>query len=239
MFKSDKIKGMSDDQLYDKTEALLKGLLSVKPINHSEMPAAIKGATIPTPKLPSKLPDLSLKAPKLPKATEAKLPKSPEQAAKENKIPGGLPPASKKDPQKVAEQLKNPNPTKLTNPQEEVLKVASNGQWSLEKVELDPSHGITFQHEHHDMGGVGDLTHIKAIHPVHGEIGSTLMEHRSDGTMEPQLVNVNPKFRRMGIASAMYGHAQNLHNKKVVPSRDQTPMGQALWAGNKAKPQFG
>lgn len=124
------------DELYEKTEALLKGLLSVKTKpgkNNSEIPAAVKGPTIAAPKLPSKLPDLSLKAPTMPKPTEAKLPKSPEQAAKENKIPGGLPPASKKDPKKMAEQLKNPNPKKLTDPQEEVLKVDSNGQWSLSK----------------------------------------------------------------------------------------------------------
>lgn len=236
------------DQLYDKTETLLKGLLSLKTgpgTNHSEVPAAIKAPTIKVPKLSTKLPSLNLKVaatpnmPKIPKPSEAKLPKSPEQAAKANKIPGGLPPPSKKDPAKVAEQLKNPNPEKLTNPQKEILKTDHNGQWSLEKATLDPAHGITFEHTHHDLGGVGDLTHVKAIHPVHGVVGEAVMEHQHDGSLKPADVSVAPSHRRIGIASAMYGHAEKLTNKKIAPSTAQTPAGQALWTGNKTKPQFG
>jgi len=230
------------DDLYGKTDQLLKSLLSIKTKpgkNNSQVPAAVKGATIPTPKLPSQLPDLSLKAPKIPKPTEAKLPKSAKQAEKENKVPGGLPPASKKDPQKVAEQLKNPNPTKLTNPKEEILKFEKNGQWSLEKRTLDPSHGITFMHEHHDLGGVGDLTHIKAVHPVHGVVGETVLEHQADGSLKPSDVQVTPSHRRMGIASAMYAHGQSLTGKMIKPSTAQTDLGAALWSGNKNKTQFG
>jgi hypothetical protein len=87
------------------------------------------------------------------------------------------------------------------------------------------------------MGGVGDLTHIKAIHPVHGVVGETVMEHQADGSLKPADVNVS--HRRIGIASAMYRHAEKLTNKKIAPSTAQTLAGQALWAGNKAKPQFG
>jgi hypothetical protein len=46
------------------------------------------------------------------------------------KIPG-IAPTSKKNPIKVAEQLKNPNPTK---PNIEILKADKNGQWKIETI---------------------------------------------------------------------------------------------------------
>lgn len=134
------------DDLFTKTEELLKSLLSIKTKpgkNNSVTPAAIKTPTIATPKLSSKLPNLSLKAPALPKAPTisaptkpTKLPKSPEAMQEATKVPGGLPPASKKDPKKIAEQLKNPNPEKLVKPETEILKVEKNGQWSLGKSDI-------------------------------------------------------------------------------------------------------
>jgi hypothetical protein len=57
-----------------------------------------------------------------------KVPKVPNQTA--NKLPG-IAPDSKKDPIKVAEQLKNPRPKKV---KVEILKVEDNGQWSLSKA---------------------------------------------------------------------------------------------------------
>jgi hypothetical protein len=50
-------------------------------------------------------------------------------SAKPAKLPG-VAPASGKDPKKMAEQLKNPRPTK---PKVEILKTDKNGQWSLHK----------------------------------------------------------------------------------------------------------
>lgn len=191
------------DDLFEKTEALLKSLLSVKT-------GASKDLMVPAIKPPT------LKAPKL----TVKQPSA-------NKIPSGLPPPSKKDPIKVAEQLKNPNPGKVNV---EVLKVEDNGQWSLEKGALNPAHGINFVHEHHDLGGVGDLTHIKAVHPVHGVVGETVVEHQADGSLKPSDVQVHPEHRRLGIASAMYAHAEKLTNKKVMPSTAQTADGAALWS---------
>lgn len=95
-----------DDELYEKTKALLKSLLSVKTgANKALMVPAIKPMT-----LNSSLPKPSIKQP--------------------SKIPSALPPPSKKDPVKVAEQLKNPNPGKVNM---EVLKIEKNGQWKLEK----------------------------------------------------------------------------------------------------------
>lgn len=92
------------DELIEKTEALLKSLLSIKT-------GASKDLMVPALKPPAmKLPKPSIKQPSA------------------NKLPSGLPPPSKKDPVKVAQQLKNPNPEKV---KVEVLKVEENGQWSL------------------------------------------------------------------------------------------------------------
>lgn len=112
----------------------------------------------------------------------------------------------------------------------QVLKLEDNGQWSLDKKELDPAHGINFVHEHHDLGGVGDLTHIKAVHPIHGVVGETVVEHQADGSLKPSDIQVHPNHRRLGIASAMYAHAEKLTNKKVMPSTAQTADGKALWS---------
>lgn len=97
---------MSD--LVDKIEQLHKGLLSLKQNQKKDaFVAAIKLPTLNT--------------------------KIPTSGAK---IPGTLPPPSKKDPVKVAQQLKNPRPGKV---QMEILKVEDNGQWSLEKSDEIPS----------------------------------------------------------------------------------------------------
>ena len=94
------------DELLEKTEALLKSLLSMK----TEVG---KDLMVPALKAPSmKVSKPSIKQPSL------------------GKIPSGLPPPSKKDPAKVAEQLKHPQPGKV---KVEVLKVEGNGQWSLDK----------------------------------------------------------------------------------------------------------
>lgn len=98
------------DELFEKTEALLKSLLSVKT-------NASKALMVPALKPPTmKVAKPSIKQPSA------------------GKIPSGLPPPSKKDPVKVAEQLKNPQPGKVKT---EILKVEGNGQWSLTKGTSD------------------------------------------------------------------------------------------------------
>lgn len=94
------------DDLSKKVEELLKSLLSVKT-------GASKDLMVPALKPPT------LKTPSIKPAATAK-------------IPSGLPPPSKKDPVKVAQQLKNPNPGKVNV---EVLKVENNGQWTLTKAD--------------------------------------------------------------------------------------------------------
>ena len=227
------------DELYDKTEALLKGLLSVK--SDSMRTAAVKGQGIKAPKLPSKLPDVKppkIKGPSIPKisATPPKpkgLPTSPEKAAEAVKVPGGLPPPSKKDPAAVAAQLTRPDQTKLVAAagKEEVIKTDRNGQWSLEKAVLDPAHGITFQHEHHDLGGDGDLTHVRAVHPVHGTVGEAMYQHQPDGSLQFTDVTTHPEWRRMGIASGMTQHAMGVTGKTIGSHTPTTDAGSAFKQG--------
>lgn len=100
---------MSD--LRDKLEALLKGLFALKEQQDFFVPS-IKPSGMKAPAAPKPL-DSGLKT----------------NSATPN-IAGGLPPPSKKDPVKVAEQLKNPHPVK---PPVEFLKFNDNGQWSLVK----------------------------------------------------------------------------------------------------------
>lgn len=90
--------------LIEKIEELRKSLAAMKP----------KGDVIvPALKIPP------VKSLSMPAAGSTKAPKLP-----------GVSPASGKDPKKMAEQLKNPRPTKA---KVEVMKTDKNGQWSLEK----------------------------------------------------------------------------------------------------------
>lgn len=91
------------DELKDKIEILQKAL---KLLNNKQdfFVPSIKSATLAVPK-PIK------SSPKLP----------------------GIAPPSKKDPTKVAEQIKNPRPTKV---KVELLKIEKNGQWNLQKEDL-------------------------------------------------------------------------------------------------------
>jgi GNAT superfamily N-acetyltransferase len=112
---------------------------------------------------------------------------------------------------------------------------------SLNKKILDPKMGITFHHEHHDLGDGDMITHIKAVHPSGKVVGEAAMEYNKNnpgGGMKPD-VHVHPNHRRQGIASAMYAHAQKITGLPVMPSSAQSQDAEALWAGNQSNPQFG
>lgn len=123
----DKMNSMEDTDLELKIEQLLKGLFALKEQQGPLVPA-IKPTQVSSP---SQLTGLK---------PSIKFMSSPAGGIVNNfgggkvpapkPIPGGTGPASQKDPAKMAEQLKNPRPTK---PPVEILKVETNGQWTLSK----------------------------------------------------------------------------------------------------------
>ncbi len=88
-------------------EALIKKIEALK-----DLVKAVKAMASPVPSMPTIKP-ISISAPSVP--AKSKMP--------------GVNPNAKKDPKKVAEQLKNADVQKLKAP---VLKADSNGQWKLD-----------------------------------------------------------------------------------------------------------
>lgn len=142
------------DPLAEKLELLLKGLFALKEQQGPLVPT-IKPAPLASPKSVAAAPKVSAPKPATlkpagppqlgglnsaisalkssTKVTSAmntlREPFQVKKVPAPKPIPGdAMTPESKKDPAKVAEQLKNPKPTK---PNTEVLKVEANGQWSL------------------------------------------------------------------------------------------------------------
>lgn len=60
------------------------------------------------------------------------------------------------------------------------------------------------------------------------EAGSAEFFHRANGEMYPNTVNVDPPFHRLGIASRMYKAAEEAAGGKIIPSQNQTKMGEAF-----------
>jgi GNAT superfamily N-acetyltransferase len=130
----------------------------------------------------------------------------------------------------------------------------------LEKARLDPSAGYTIVHSPGDRLRDGYDVRITAHAPgtdpqaAHAAVGLQNF-FNAGGVGELQLrysgktnrsatayshqVYVHPDHRRKGVASAMYRHAEQVLGVKMVPSKDRTKDGKALWVGNKGDPQFG
>lgn len=170
---------MTMDDFYKKVDDLLKSLLSIKT-------GASKDLMVPAIKPPSfKTPKPTIKQP-------AGIPK----------IPSGLPPPSKKDPVKVAQQLKNPNPGKVTV---DVLKIEDNGQWSLVK--------------NHDGGtkvtGPPNDVQLQAMKaPIHAENEGFVNHHSPE---QKKLIHgldiYNMSKLRGGLAGGGTYKADNLNSK--------------------------
>jgi GNAT superfamily N-acetyltransferase len=111
--------------------------------------------------------------------------------------------------------------------------VKSAVEEEMDKKELDPGLGYTFSHEHHDLGDGEMLTHIRAHHPNGTVAGEALFNHRPNKMLEAEGVKVHPEHQRLGLASAIYNHAQKVTNKPIMPSTDQTAAGKAFWSGTK------
>jgi len=108
----------------------------------------------------------------------------------------------------------------------------------LDKIQLDPSLGYKFSHEHHDLGNGQAITKINVHDFAGGHVGAATFKHHGNNLV-PSTVVVDDDHRRKGIASAMYAHAEKHSGKSVIPSKLQTQEGQALWAGNAKQGQFG
>ena len=121
--------------------------------------------------------------PALPALPSIEQPKPPKlrTPSKQTKLPG-VAPKTKKDPKKIAEQIRNPTQRKQTL---EVLKFDKNGQWSLEKALpdfkipkkiswshdkpwVDPAHPTKVHADYHGYGGqMNEVTpHQKDL--IHG-----------------------------------------------------------------------
>ena len=125
-------------------------------------------------------------------------------------------------------------------------KVHSEGKISkLGKKMLNPEMGVSFKV--HPLGDTGAKrwpttaigmnkrfdpkqhdVRITAHLPNGQQIGTTDLVHSLAG-MNPINIQVDPKFQRKGIGSAMYQHAEKHTGKKVIPSIDQSPDAQKFW----------
>jgi GNAT superfamily N-acetyltransferase len=126
----------------------------------------------------------------------------------------------------------------------DLLVKARKAVYDLGKRQLDPNAGYGFNAVHHEGGFIGpqNTTTVSATHPsLPGEnAGEATFSHNPDGkTITPEMSFVHPNHRRLGLASAIYAHAEKVTGKKVVPSQMQSEHAQGLWSGNAKRPQFG
>ncbi|MBA3351555.1 MAG: NUDIX domain-containing protein, partial [Blastocatellia bacterium] len=123
-------------------------------------------------------------------------------------------------------------------------KLVVKAESVLGKAVLDPSLGYKFDVRHNNLGASGSYTTVKVRPPkplyAGHEVASAEFYHHPDGeSLVPNSVWVSDDHQGQGIASAMYSQAEDHTQKTIIPSTNQTPAGQSLWAGNAAAPQFG
>lgn len=138
-----------------------------------------------------------------------------------------------------------PNVVALFKPQK-VHQVHSPQSTPFNKKELSPSLGITFRvHPFGDEGGERWPIEFKPVYgkfdpskhdfkitahlPNGKKVGVTDVYHQG-GVVKPYSTEVDPKFRRRGIASKLYSMAEQHSKKPIRPSLDQTKAAQKLWA---------
>lgn len=127
----------------------------------------------------------------------------------------------------------------------QLLNKQHGDEESLDKALLDPKLGYGIKHTHWPLtnGDNNPITHTEInVHAPGDEkhiIGTTSLRHMKDGTLQAGWTEVAPDFRRQGIASAMYAHAEKVTGKKVVPASTQSDDARDLWEANAKTPQFG
>lgn len=139
------------------------------------------------------------------------------------------------------QQSPRPGEKRVTNwvPQDDVTKSEE-----LSKSVLDPGLGYqlsTQPLEDMNPGSAKPVTGLRVVaHDRQGRMaGEVQFQHVGRAGLKSFETYVQPEHRRLGLASAMYAHAEKQSGRKIKPSNDQTTGGKALWAANRQVQQFG
>lgn len=108
---------------------------------------------------------------------------------------------------------------------------------ALRKSVLTPESGYTFKTFHKPDEPLPSTT-VHAFAPNGEHVGYATLHHVK-GALQPFGVYVDDEHQRKGVASHMYALAEKHTGLKIVPSKNQTKEGAALWAGNQKQQQFG
>jgi 8-oxo-dGTP pyrophosphatase MutT (NUDIX family)/GNAT superfamily N-acetyltransferase len=116
--------------------------------------------------------------------------------------------------------------------------IGNRGTWSrraqdITKADLDPSLGYEIRHKLDERGKYATIT----AHLGGEQVGQLDIGHSQahPGFIRPVQVEVHPRHRRRGLATAMYRRAEEVLGAKVVPGTSQTRAAKKLWA-QKARP---
>jgi len=107
----------------------------------------------------------------------------------------------------------------------------------LKKSVLSPDSGYTFKTFHKPNDPLPSTT-VHAFSQGGEHVGYATFHHIK-GNLHPFGVYVDDDHQRKGVASHMYSLAEQHTGLKIVPSKNQTKEGAALWEGNSKTPQFG
>ena len=70
-------------------------------------------------------------------------------------------------------------------------------------------------------------------------VGTAMFWLEGRNWLFPERVDVLTEFRRQGIATAMYQHAEQVTGRKIRRSRDQSDYGRQLWKKSREQRGFG
>lgn len=104
------------------------------------------------------------------------------------------------------------------------LEKGLHGDWTKE--------GYTLSHEHYNDSGTDEIgTHIRIVaRDKMGNIVGNARFQTSPNMLYPVGTAIHPDHTRKGLATAMYGAAENITGKKITPSTARTDESKALWS---------